>query len=258
MKIAIVTGASSGIGREFARQIPKLYQKLDEIWVVSRRTERLEQLKEELSVPVRIFDSDLKREYIYERMGRELAIRKPDIRMLVNAAGYGKIGSTEEIDMTEQLGMIDINCRALTKLTGLCLPYMSRGSRILQMASAAAFSPQPGFAVYAASKAYVYSFAHALRCELRQKGILVTAVCPGPVDTEFFEHTEGHSGSTKESFRAEAKDVVRKALLDSVKGKGVSVYGKPMKAVWLGAKLIPYSLSARLMYRINVEDKNRE
>lgn len=258
MKIAIVTGASSGIGREFANQIPRLYQKLDEIWVISRRTERLENLKKESPVPVRIFDSDLKRDYVYERLARELATRTPDIRMLVNAAGYGKIGGIQEMDMEEQLGMLDVNCRALTRLTGLCLPYMSRKSRIIQVASAAAFSPQPGFAVYTASKSYVYSFSHALGWELKGKGILVTVVCPGPVDTEFFEHTGGHSSSTKKSLRADAKAVVRRALLDSVKGKRVSVYGKTMKAARLGAKLLPCTLSAGLMYRINGEGEKGE
>ncbi len=251
MKIAVVTGASSGIGREFARQIPRLYRNLDELWVISRRTERLEKLKEELTVPVRIFDSDLKRDYVYERVTRELEASRPDVRMLVNAAGCGRIGSIEETAVSDQLGMIDLNCRALTRLTCICLPYLSSGSRIIQVASAAAFCPQPGFTVYAASKAYVYSFSHALRCELGVKGSFVTSVCPGPVDTEFFKHTGGNSGSTKKAFRAETGAVVKQALLDSVKGKSVSIYGRAMKAAWIGAKLIPCSLSSRLMYRIN-------
>ena len=93
MKIALITGASSGLGREFARQIPKLYQNLDEIWVVARRAERLNELEMELKVPVRIFDGDLNQDYIYKKLGIALGKSHANVRMLVNAAGYGKIGT---------------------------------------------------------------------------------------------------------------------------------------------------------------------
>ena len=170
MKIAVVTGASSGIGREFARQIPQLYRHLDELWVVARRTERLKELEKEAPLPVRIFDGDLRRDYIYERLQKELDRQNAEIRMLVNAAGYGKTGRFEEIPLEDQLGMIDLNCRSLTKMTGICLPHLHKGSRIVNIASAAAFSPQPGFAVYAAGKSYVYRLSMALREELKGKG----------------------------------------------------------------------------------------
>ena len=140
MRIAIITGASSGIGREFARQIPRLYKSLDELWVVARRTDRLKELARKSEVPVRIFDGDMMRDYIFSRIEKELERYSADIRMLVNAAGYGKIGAAEELEMEEQCGMIDLNCRSLTKLTLLCLPYMTKGSRIINIASAAAFA----------------------------------------------------------------------------------------------------------------------
>lgn len=251
MRIAIVTGASSGIGREFAKQIPKVYKQLDELWVVSRSTLKLESLKKEVSIPIRIFDGDMQRDYIYERITRELERQKADIRMLVNCAGYGKIGDFGSLDTEEQLGMINLNCRALTKLTKLCLPYLSKGSRIIQIASAAAFAPQPGFAVYAATKSYVYSFSLALRWELREKEILVTAVCPGPVDTAFFERAEGDAGSTKEALRVRPEEVVKKALADSKKGKAVSVYGMPIKAARAAAKFVPKDFAAMIMQMIN-------
>ena len=106
MRIAIVTGASSGIGREFARQIPRLYRNLDELWVVARRTDRLKELERELGLPLRIFDGDLNRDYICEKMEKECLRQSPDIRMLVNAAGYGKVGPVDK-ECEEQLGQID-------------------------------------------------------------------------------------------------------------------------------------------------------
>ena len=187
LKIAIVTGASSGMGREFALQIPQLYKNLDELWVVARRTDRLKNLQEQVKIPVRIFDGDMQRDYIFEKLQRELDRRQADVRMLVNAAGYGKIGNVSDIDLKEQCGMVDLNCTALTRMTGICLPYLSKGSRIVNLASAASFCAQPGFCVYAASKAYVLRFSQGLAAELKKRGILVTAVCPGPVRTEFFD-----------------------------------------------------------------------
>ena len=249
MKIALITGASSGLGREFARQIPKLYQNLDEIWV-ARRAERLNELEMELKVPVRIFDGDLNQDYIYKKLGIALGKSHANVRMLVNAAGYGKIGTFCEYGWKEETGMVDLNCRSLTRMTALCLPYMHCGSRIVNLSSAAAFGPQPGFAVYAATKSYVYSLSMALGRELKGSGIYVTAVCPGPVDTEFFDHTGKEVASVKKKFRADAKDVVRKALIDSVRGKKISVYGLPMKAAWVASKIVPDSVIVAVMEKI--------
>lgn len=247
MKIALVTGASSGIGREFALQIPRLYRNLDELWVAARRTERLKELQGQVDIPVRIFDGDLLRDYIFERIERELDRRDAKVRMLVNAAGYGKTGAFDASDPDGQLGMIGLNCRALTKITRICLPYLTKGSRIVNIASAAAFAPQPGFAVYAASKSYVYSFSQALAAELEPKGISVTAVCPGPVDTEFFRHSGVLPNAFKESATADPRLVVRQALRDSVDRRRVSVYGMGMKAARAASKLLPYTLTANIL-----------
>lgn len=247
MKIAVVTGASSGLGAEFARQISRLYKDLDEIWVVARRRERLETLKEELRVPVRIFEGDLLKKKIYQEIKEELAEEKPDIRMLVNAAGYGKIGKVAEISKTEQLDMIGLNCKALTRMTMLCMPYMRFESRIINLASAAAFCPQPSFAIYAATKSYVLSFSRGLRAELEDRGILVTAVCPGPVDTEFFEVAGTSDNPLKQAVKAAPEDVVRKALIDSVLGRAESIYGLLMKAAKVATKLLPHGLILRIM-----------
>lgn len=248
MKIAVITGASSGMGREFVRQVGYFYRSLDEIWVIARRKERLESLRKECRVPLRIFDGDLLKKQVYKQYHNELKEKKPDIRMLVNAAGFGKSGTFSEIaseDKKLQPDMIDLNCRALTRMIQLSLPRMSKGSRIINLASAAAFCPQNGFAVYAATKAYVLSLSRALSSELRSRGIIVTAVCPGPVDTEFFQVSGELTDPLKKLTMAKAPAVVHKALKDSRKRREVSVYGASMKAARIGARLLPHRLILR-------------
>ena len=248
MKIAVITGASSGMGREFVRHVGYFYLSLDVIWVIARRKERLESLRKECRVPLRIFDGDLLKKQVYRQYHNELKEKKPDICMLVNAAGFGKSGTFSEIaseDKKLQPDMIDLNCRALTRMIQLSLPRMSKGSRIINLASAAAFCPQNGFAVYAATKAYVLSLSRALSSELRSRGIIVTAVCPGPVDTEFFQVSGELTDPLKKLTMAKAPAVVHKALKDSRKRREVSVYGASMKAARIGARLLPHRLILR-------------
>ena len=245
MKIAIVTGASSGMGREFVIQLGYLYRNLDEIWVVARRMERLERLRKESRVPLRIFCGDLMKKQVYKEIHGALKEETPDIRMLVNAAGFGRTGTVEEIAGEKkriQTDMIDLNCQALTRMTLLCLPHIRRGGRIVNLASAAAFCPQPKFAVYAATKSYVLSFSRALRAELIGKGIYVTAVCPGPVDTEFFDVSGAPQNNLKRLTMEKAPRVVHRALKDSRDKRELSICGMAMKAVHLGTKILPHGL----------------
>lgn len=259
MKIAIVTGASSGLGREFVKQLPYFYKNLEEIWVIARRRDKLLALSEECLLPVRILDGDMQEAIFLESLQKILQKEKPDVRMLVNAAGFGKMGTVADIDQREpasHAGMIDLNCRALTQFTSICSPYLHRGSRIVNIASAAAFCPQPSFAVYAATKSYVLSYSRGLAGELRSKEIYVTAVCPGPVNTEFFQ-VAGHLpfNKWKESVMANPVSVVRRALLDVRKRKQMSVYGIPMKAAALGAKIIPHGIVMQLLTSGNTKEK---
>lgn len=245
IRIAVVTGASSGMGKEFVRQLGFFYKNLDEIWVIARRKERLEALKKQSHIPVRIFEGDLLKKQVYKEYHWALREFRPDVRMLVNSAGFGKSGSFTDIaeeGRKIQTDMVDLNCRALTRMTQMTLPWMGKGSRIINLASAAGFCPQNGFAVYAATKAYVLSFSRALGSELRSGEIYVTAVCPGPVDTEFFAVSGELTNPLKKLSLASAARVVHKALADSRKKRPVSVYGAGMKAARLGAKLAPHSL----------------
>lgn len=246
MKIAVVTGASSGIGREFARQISQRYGKMDELWIIARRKERLSELEKELRLDVRIFAMDLTNPEDMKQFKEHLEEVKPDIKLLVNCAGYGKVGSFEELDLKEQCGIIDINCKALTMFTGVCLPYISTHSRIINVASAAAFCPQPRFNVYAASKSYVLSFSRALNCELKDRKITVTAVCPGPVDTEFFDIAGDNNNEFKKKMRVPVDKVVDKAIRDAALGNELSVYGTMMKTAELGSKIVPHKLLMKI------------
>lgn len=242
MKIAVVTGASSGLGREFARQISARYSKFDEIWLIARRTERLEEVADEIKLTSRVISLDLSSNDELSALKTLLEENTPDIKLLVNCAGYGKSGSFDELGYEEQIGMIDINCRALTAVTKLCLPYISSNSRILELASAAAFMPQPDFAVYAATKAYVLSFSKALNKELKPKKITVTAVCPGPVDTEFFEIAGKNVKPLKRMVMAKPEDVVEQAIKDAALGNELSIYGRTMKLVHVAGRFMPHRL----------------
>lgn len=244
MKIVIVTGASSGMGREAAIQLADRFSGIGEIWAVARRAKRLEELKEQVPVPVRVFPLDLSLEADRKVLAQALKEEQPEVRMLVNAAGYGKIGAAGDIPLEEETGMVRLNCEALCAVTHMVLPYMPKNSRVIQLASSAAFMPQPGFAVYAATKAFVLSYSRALNAELKKRGILVTAVCPGPVKTEFFDvaETTGKMPFYKELTMARAENVVRKALRDSMMGKELSIYGLPMNAFFVLTKILPHRL----------------
>lgn len=264
MKIAVITGASSGMGMEFAKQICTKCLGLDEIWLIARREERLKKLAEELALPARIFKMDLTDDTAYGELTEALEKEQPQVRIAVNCAGFGKTAPFVDIGQEETLGMIDLNCRALTKMTCLLLPYMKPRSYLIQLASIAGILPQPNFAVYAASKAYVLSLSRALRQELRPRGIRVTAVCPGPVDTEFFTIAEetGAAFPIKKFFMAGKEKVVAKALRDTIKGKDMSVYGVSMNLLRLAVKIVPQkwavSVYAGLCRRVSQKYKNNK
>ena len=242
--IAVVTGASSGLGRECVRYLSRNPEDMEEIWAVARSEEKLLKLKEETKgIPVRAIPLDLSDPADRNRLSLYLKKELPSVRMLVNAAGFGRIGRAGAYP-EEESGMIRLNCEALTLVTGMMLPYMKKGAGILQFASAAAFLPQPDFAVYAATKAYVLSYTRALAAELSKKKIKVTAVCPGPVETAFFSRAGGISKIPfyKRIAMAKPEHVVRRAFLDLRSGKHVSVYGGKMKMFRIFCSVLPHEL----------------
>lgn len=250
MRIAIVTGASSGIGREFVIQLNKCMKTIDEIWVIARREDKLKDLKEELdNIPIRIISLDLCKKLDIAILSHLLLSEEAEVRLLVQAAGVGYSGRFDERTKEENEQMILVNDAALVAVTKVVLPYMTNKGNMIFMASASAFTPQKEFAVYAASKAFVLSFARALNAELKDSGITVTAVCPGPVETEFLEKCNGDKGEkpVKEMVKVLPEPVVRKALIDAKAGKDISVYGMPMKLVHIASKILPSRLLLRFM-----------
>jgi short-subunit dehydrogenase len=215
---ALITGASSGLGAEFARQLAPQARSLI---LVARRLDRLETLREELERPgltIHCHAADLADEVQIEALLAALAASGEHVTLLINNAGVGDHGFFEESEWPRVEAMLDVNIKALTRLTHAILPDLVRAGRgaILNVSSIASLLPLPKMGVYAATKAYVTSFSEALRAELRETGVSVTALCPGPVDTEFFtiaERTENHEmAPAPDLFKVPASEVVAAGL----------------------------------------------
>lgn len=242
--IALITGASAGLGREFARQIDVEYE-LDEIWLVARREDKLQELAAELSrakgVPV---VADLVDASGCGVVRAKLEAEHPCVKLFVNNAGFGRYGRFGDVAKEPQLEMIDLNCRTLTELSYDVLPYLGTGSSIVQVASLAGFVPIANHAVYAATKAYVLSFSAALAAELEEQGIRVHALCPGPVATEFANvASEGKRQRMKGA--QEAPDVVAGCLRDLERGKWFSLLTWRWRATALATRFLSRRWLAR-------------
>lgn len=243
-KIALITGATSGFGRIYATMADEKFKSIEEYWLVGRNVGNLMDLSEEMKHRVKLIPYDLSSMESLRKIKAMLKEEKPVIKILVNAAGFGETGLVENQDEETLASMIEVNCRALTYLSRICIPYMKKNSRIINFASVAAFMPQPSFAVYAATKSYVLSFTRALNCELRKKKIYALAVCPGPARTCFFEHAEKNvsAGFYKNWFMVDPEPVVAKAMKDSILKKEFSVYSFPMKLLHLITKILPQKI----------------
>ena len=261
MKIAIVTGASSGMGREFVRQL-SAYVQVDEIWAIARRREALEELKAEAPVPVRPIVLDLLESESFEKVRTLLEAEQPDIRLLVNAAGFGKFGAYHKTTIEDDCRMIDLNCKALLVMTRLCIPYMQPGSHILELDSLSAFQPVPYITTYGATKAFVLSYSRAMNRELKEKGIRVMAMNPGWVKTEFFRHAfQSNSDGEVQYFDRlyEAADVVKTGLHDLYRTKkDCSIHGFPVKLQVFLVKLVPHRFVMDIWLNQQKKGKNNK
>ncbi|MBO4872666.1 MAG: SDR family NAD(P)-dependent oxidoreductase [Lachnospiraceae bacterium] len=242
-KIAIITGASSGMGRRFAETV-KTFAPVDEIWAIARRADRLEELKKTAPYPVRPVALDLSSPDAPTELEQLLKEEQPAVRLLVNASGFGKFEATEKTPLADNLNMIDLNCRAVAALCQLCLPYMQEGSRIVNIASVAAFQPIPYINVYGATKAFVLSYSRALNREVKPRGIRVMALCPFWTKTEFFDRAVITKEAVVKKYVAmyDPKDIVRRAWRDLKRGKDVSIYGFKARGQAALVKILPHRL----------------
>lgn len=237
-RIAVVTGASSGMGRDFVLAADRGFQP-EEIWVVARREERLLALQPAVRAKVVPLVMDLSRDESLRAYQERLAREQPEICLLVNAAGYGKLCEFTAMALSEQLGMIDLNARALTAMCHMSLPYMKKGGKIINIGSNSSWQPVPYLSVYGASKAYVLSFSRALEREVRHRGIGVLCVCPHWVKTEFMDRAKKDDTVSFFDKWYESRDVVAKAMRDLKKGKTVSILGFRVRSQVRLVKLLP-------------------
>ena len=245
MKIAVITGASSGMGKEFVLQLDR-QKPLDEIWVIARRTERLEELRSLTRARIRPLSLDLTRKESIDEYRRLLEAEAPVVEVLVNASGAGRFGAFTEIPLDVQYRMIDLNSKAYVGMTYVTLPYVPAGGEIYQLDSLSSFQPVPYIGVYGATKAFVLSFSRALNVELKSKGIRVMAVCPGWVRTEFFDHAVTDDTIKYYNRFFDADEVVTRALRDMKKKKDVSICGQSIRTQVFFTKLLPHRLVMKI------------
>lgn len=241
MKIAVITGASSGIGKEFVLAVDKQEQ-YDEIWVIARRAERLEELKSACKNSIRPIALDLSEPESIESYAGLLKAEQPEIALLINAAGCGVFGPFEEKELDKLLSSARLNSLALTAMCHVSLPYMRSGSAIINMGSNSAWQPVPYQAVYGASKSYVLSFSRAIGRELRGRGVHVMCVCPGWIKTEFQQvaHHDDYIRYVDKWYGPD--EVAAQAMKDLKKKKTVSILGHPVRRQVRLVKILPVKL----------------
>ncbi len=241
MAIAIITGASSGIGEEFAKQL-NLTEGIEEFWFVARRRERMEELAARLGVNAKIITADLTTEEGVNTVREALATERPMVKYLVNAAGFGNFGTFEELPESDVVKMIDLNVKALVLITHMTIPYMVNGGRIIELGSGSCFTPLPAFNVYASSKSFVLHYTKALNYEIKKYGIRATCFCPGWVETEFLGKATARENITAPKAMKPlltCESVVKKCVKAARKGKTMCVTNWYTKLQHLLFKLVP-------------------
>ena len=259
-KLTIVTGAGSGIGKEFALQLSqRLTSTDDELWLLARSQDKLQAVKTQIQsekpyLTVKCIPLDLTGTSGAGKFNSILAEFKKNedftIACLVNNAGFGTYGPFSDTPLSEQLSMIELNCTSLTGLCGHAIEYMGPGSRIINVSSLAAFMPLGNFAVYAATKAYVLSFSVALAAELKERGISVTALCPGSVSTNFANVAS--NGARKEVLHGkDPGKVVAHCIKKAFRDKKIVLYAPKWKFTAFLSRFTGRYLVARFTYLFN-------
>lgn len=241
--IAIVTGASSGIGKEFFLSLNDRKDSLDEIWVIARSANKLEELRTLTEVPLRVFPLDLSSSEATGAIDKALQEESPSIQYLICASGFGRFNSVvdDEADVLEN--MVDLNCRSIVGITRVAFPYMANGGAVLLIASMAALQPIPYIATYGATKAFVLSYGRALNKELRAaRGARCLCVCPFWTKTAFFDRANSEKTIVRKySVMYQPEQIVKRAWKDLKKKKrDVSIYGAKAKGQSLLVKLFPH------------------
>lgn len=250
MGVAIITGASSGLGREYVRAVLKRYPDIDEFWLIARRVDRLREVAEGIIASpgrrVEILPLDLGERDSFDLYKVFLEARRPVVRLLINCAGFGKLGDFTSIPAREQTDMISLNCSALTELTLLTAPYMQAGGSVINVCSIAAFLPTPGMTTYCSTKAYVLSFSKALREEWKPRRVNVLAVCPGPMETEFLPIADaGKSAAFMRLPRSSAPAMAELSLKRAFQNRAVYTGTPVYRAMRVLAKVLPHNLIMR-------------
>lgn len=242
--VTLITGASAGLGAEFARQCRR---RGEELVLVARRKDRLEALAAELG-SAHVVAADLARPGAAARLLAEVEGLGLRVDTLINNAGFGLSGRFADAPAERLLEMIDLNVRALTELCRLVLPAMAERGKgaILNVASTAAFQAGPNMAVYYASKAYVLSLTEAIHQEMKGKGVKVTALCPGPTATEFFEVADS-AGSTLARMATDPVAVVRAGLTGLDRNKAIVIPGVTNRIGAFGTRFMPRAALRRIV-----------
>ena len=245
-KIIVVTGASSGFGKEVSELLIKR-ENVDELWLIARSKDKLDEIANNINIKTKVLALDLTRESDLKKYEKELS-KEDDlvIKVLVNSAGYGKFDHSENIDLDTKLNMIDLNVKAPVSMIDYSLPYMKSGSKIMNIASCAGFQPIPYINDYAATKSFLLSYSRALNKELKYKGIHVLTVCPFWTKTGFFDRAiVPDKKEVVISYAAmyDAESVMKKAVKDLYNNKkDISVYGFVNNFQRFLVKILPHSL----------------
>lgn len=250
MSIAIITGASSGLGREYALALYAKHPEIDEYWLIARREDRLKELAAKLGgKKIRILPYDLTKQESYDGLEAELAKEKPEVRYLINNSGFGKLGDFDKMPIRDTGDMVRLNCLGLTAVAGAVIPYMKKGAGAIFVCSIAAFSPNARMAVYSSTKAYVLSLSRAVRFELKEKGINVLAACPGPMNTEFLPTANispGKSFAFDHLPRVKPAVMAAKSVEACDRGKAVYTNRFFYKLYRVLAKILPASVTMNM------------